>query len=176
MLLLTFTALEGKSLLLLQTRGLVVFPLTCSHGCFVFPFLNSEIWFFHVLCYICEIALFPIFLFSHALFVPLNIHLSLSNRIPHSVSKLGALGTPDNNFWCAKGGMCLSQQDWCFGLFWWWVVGFLGFFFLFFWGFFPICSVITGLAMARGITMLQGITGCVTSQVLQVIEAGSLAP
>lgn len=50
-------------------------------------------------------------------FVPLNFHLSLSNRILHSVSKLGALCTSDNNFWCAKGGICISQQDWCFGVF-----------------------------------------------------------
>lgn len=56
-------------------------------------------------------------------FVPLNFHLSLSNRIPHSVSKLGALCTSDNNFWCTKGGICISQQDWCFGGF------LLGFFF-----------------------------------------------
>lgn len=47
---------------------------------------------------------------------------------------------------------------------------------MFFWCFFLICSVITGLAMARGIIMLQGITDCVTSQVLQVIGAGSSAP
>lgn len=69
MLLLTFTALEDKSLLLLQTRALVVFPLACSHGFLVFPFHHQQ-WdliIFLVLCFICEIALFPIFLFSHAL-------------------------------------------------------------------------------------------------------------
>lgn len=50
-------------------KGLVVFPLTCSYGCLVFPF-HPQLWdliLFHVLCYICEIALFPIFLFPHAL-------------------------------------------------------------------------------------------------------------
>lgn len=43
-------------------------------------------------------------------------------------------------------------------------------------GFFPIYSVITGLAMPRCIIMLQGIMEYVTSQVLQVIGAGSSAP
>lgn len=101
-------------------------------------------------------------------FVPLNFHLSLSNRIPHSVSKLGALCTSDSNFWTAKGGIYTSPNRTDTLV---WLV--LGWFFFFS---FPIYSVITGLAMPRCIIMLQGITEYVTSQVLQVIGAGSSAP